>query len=135
METTRTAVIIKPDCVGKKEPLEDLIALVREHNLIILQMRMVRRLEPFWTRFYPTHSRNPKFPDFTGFARWMASVPLVFVIIEGYGPNVIKVVREQILVKLREKYKKNDRENGFHASDSPESAAWEVGLIQDSQSE
>ena len=127
--------MIKPDCAGKTEALSDLINLIRENGLVMLCNRRVRMPEPFWRQFYHPHSKDPKFPDFQGFVQWMASEQVVFVIVEGNSNNVVNLVRSRILAPLREKYKTNERQNGFHASSSCEAATKEVGLIQDTQRE
>ncbi len=126
---TRSVIVIKPDCAEKEGTLSDLISLIRDNSLCIVYLTKARRLEPFWRQFYLPHSKNPKFPDFEGFVRWMASVPLVFMVVEGNGNGVVSLVRRQILMPLREKYQTNERKNGFHASDSVESAEREMGLI------
>jgi nucleoside diphosphate kinase len=125
----RTVMNVKPDCMDQPEALQDLSNLiVGIKGLCIVYRISTFRSEDFWREFYVEQAMDSNFPDFNGFVKWRASKPTVELIIEG-GEDVVKVVREQVLVHLRERYTTSDRANGFHASSSDEAAEREVRLI------
>jgi nucleoside diphosphate kinase len=125
----KTVMAIKPDCSANRRVLSDLLRLVLNQPIHITFLREVTMGEDFWRRFYAQHAKNPRFPDFSGFARWLASAPVIFLIIEGEGRETVALVREQILMPLRRKYKTNERMTAAHASDSLRAAAKEVRLV------
>ncbi len=124
----RTLLIIKPDAV-KKRLIGKIISMVEEHfNIVGIRMK---RLTPQEAReFYRVH-RGKDF--YEGLVEFMSSGPSVGVLIE--GDNVIEKLREFIGSTDPRKAKKGTirnlfgttvRYNAVHASDSEESASYEI---------
>ncbi len=124
----RTLLIIKPDAVEKRL-IGKIISMVEEHfNIVGIRMK---RLTPQEAReFYRVH-RGKDF--YEGLVEFMSSGPSVGVLIE--GDNVIEKLREFIGSTDPRKAKKGTirnlfgttvRYNAVHASDSEESASYEI---------
>ncbi len=129
MAVERTLVIIKPDAV-KKEAIGDIIRIFEENDLKVVAMKMIRMSKEQAKGFYIVHKDRPFYDELTDFMSSGACVPMVLE-----GENAIERVRELIGATdpakaaegtVRRKYGTDVGRNAVHASDSPESVAYEI---------
>jgi nucleoside-diphosphate kinase len=126
---TRTLVYIKPDCVGNLKMFVKLLNLIWLNGFNVVYNERIQQPESFWREFYAEHSTRSDFPDFDDFVRWLTSMPLPFIIIEGFGDRTVGVVREEIIDVLRKEYETSKRMNAIHGSSSAEDAKREIALL------
>ncbi len=129
--TERTLVLIKPD--GVSRGLTGLILdryLAKGYALVAMQMRMCTA--ELADAHYADHVAKDWYPPLRAF---VTSGPLVAAVLE--GPRVIDAVRaingatDGIAAapgSIRGDWATSNRENLVHGSDSPESAAREIGI-------
>lgn len=125
----QTLTIVKPDAVAKGQ-IGEIIRRFESAGLRVVALRMVHlRLEEA-ERFYHIHCERPFFASLT---RFMASGPVVAMVLEGEG--AIRRVRtlmgatdpaEADLGTIRKDLARSIEENAVHGSDSPESATFEI---------
>jgi nucleoside-diphosphate kinase len=129
MATERTLVIVKPDAV-KKNAVGDIIRILQENGLKLIALKMVHLSKEQAKQFYIVHKERPFYDELTDF---MSSGPCVPMVLE--GENAISRVREIIGATdpakaaegtIRKKYGTDVGMNAVHASDSPESASYEI---------
>ena len=129
MAVERTLVIVKPDAV-KKNAVGDIVRILQENELKLIAIKMVRLSKEQAKRFYIVHKDRPFYDELTDF---MSSGPCVPMVLE--GENAISRVREIIGATdpakaaegtIRKKYGTDVGRNAVHASDSPESSAYEI---------
>jgi len=129
MAIERTLVIVKPDAV-KKNAVGDIVRIFQENDLKLLAIKMVHLTKEQAKRFYIVHKDRPFYDELTDF---MSSGPCVPMVLE--GENAISRVREIIGATdpakaaegtIRKKYGTDVGRNAVHASDSPESAQYEI---------
>lgn len=129
MAIERTLVIVKPDAV-KKNAVGDIVRIFQENDLKLLAIKMVHLTKEQAKRFYIVHKDRPFYDELTDF---MSSGPCVPIVLE--GENAISRVREIIGATdpakaaegtIRKKYGTDVGRNAVHASDSPESAQYEI---------
>jgi nucleoside-diphosphate kinase len=132
MPDERTLVLVKPDGVGRGLVGEVVGRLERKGlTLRALDLRTLDRSTA--QRHYAEHAGKP---FYEGLLEFITSGPLVALVAE--GPAAVQVVRRVMGVtnpveatpgSLRGDYATEVRENIVHGSDSPESAAREIGLF------
>jgi nucleoside-diphosphate kinase len=128
----RTLSIIKPDGVSR-----NLIGAVVERfekaGIRIAAMKMLTMNKAQAEGFYAVHRQRPFFRSLTEF---MSSGPVVVMILE--GENVIARNRELMGATnfkdaaegtIRRDFATDIEKNVVHGSDSPESAAFEIGYF------
>ncbi len=128
----RTLSIIKPDGVGRKL-IGEVIKRLEENDLNIIAMKMIQMTRPQAEGFYAVHRERPFFKSLTDF---MSSGPVVVMVLE--GENVIERYRtlmgatnykEAAEGTIRKAFATDIEKNVVHGSDSPESAAFEIGYF------
>ncbi len=129
--TERTLVLLKPD--GVSRGLTGLILdryLAKGYALVAMEMRMCTA--ELADAHYADHVAKEWYPPLRAF---VTSGPLVAAVLE--GPRVIDAVRaingatDGIAAapgSIRGDWATSNRENLVHGSDSPESAAREIGI-------
>ena len=129
--TERTLVLIKPDGVGRRLTGQILDRyLAKGYDLVAMQLRTCT--PELADAHYADHVAKDWYPPLRAF---VTSGPLVAAVLE--GPRVIDAVRalngatDGIAAasgSIRGDWATSNRENLVHGSDSPESAAREIGI-------
>jgi nucleoside-diphosphate kinase len=128
----RTLAIIKPDAV-KKNVIGDVIGRYEKAGLKPVAMKMMHLSKATAQGFYAVHKARPFFESLCGF---MSSGPVVVLVLQ--GDNAIKKNRELMGATdpakadagtLRRLHGMNIEFNAVHGSDSPETAAFEIGYF------
>ncbi len=128
----RTLSIIKPDGVSRGL-IGEVIKRFEQNGIKIKAMKMVHLTLKDAQAFYAVHKERPFFASLTGF---MTSGPIVPMILE--GENVIE--KNRILMgatnykeaaegTIRRDFATDIEKNIVHGSDSPETAAVEMGFF------
>ncbi len=124
----KTLMIIKPDATARKV-IGDIISMVEsrfEIRGIIMKTLTVEEAQ----KFYAVHRGKPFYDALVEF---MTSGPVVGILLE--GENAIKRLREVVGATdpakaepgtIRAKFGTDVQRNAVHASDSPESAEYEI---------
>jgi len=127
----RTLIIIKPDAV-QRQLLGRIISRFEDKGLKIVAAKLMQISDALARKHYAVHTGKP---FFEGVVRYLSSSPAFVMVLEAEG--VIAMCR-----KLMGKTFGNEAEPGtirgdfgasrgynlVHGSDSPESAAYEIGL-------
>jgi len=130
----RTLSIIKPDGVAKGL-IGEVIKRFEQAGFKIIAMKMVHMSKEQAEEFYAVHRGQDYFEGFTAF---MSSGPLVVMVLE--GEEVITRNRELMGATdpieaaegtIRREFATDGRRNVVHGSDSPETAAFEIGYFFD----
>ena len=128
----RTLSIIKPDGVGRNL-IGEVVKRLEENDLKIISMKMIRMTKPQAEGFYAVHKERPFFGSLMDF---MTSGPVVVMVLE--GDNVIERYRKLMGATnykeaeegtIRKAFATDIEKNVVHGSDSPESAAFEIGYF------
>lgn len=128
----RTLAIIKPDAV-KKNAVGDIINRYEKAGLRPVAMKLMQMSKPVAEGFYAVHKARPFFDSLCTF---MSSGPAVVIVLQ--GDNAIKKNRELMGATdpakaeantIRKAHGANIEFNAVHGSDSPETAAFEVGYF------
>lgn len=128
----RTLSIIKPDGVGGGL-IGDVIKRIEEKGFAIVAMKMISMSKKQAMGFYAVHEERPFFGSLTEF---MSSGPVVVMVLE--DENVIKKYRDLMGATdykeaaegtIRKDFASDIEKNVVHGSDSPESAAFEIGYF------
>jgi len=128
----RTLSIIKPDGVGRNI-IGEVVKRLEENDLKIIAMKMIWMTKKQAQGFYAVHKERPFFDSLTDF---MSSGPAVVMILG--GDNVITRYRdimgatdykEAAEGTIRKDFATDIEKNVVHGSDSPESAAFEIGYF------
>jgi nucleoside-diphosphate kinase len=128
----RTLAIIKPDAV-KKKAIGDIIRRYEAAGLRPIAIRMMQVSKAAAEGFYEVHRKRPFFDSLTTF---MASGPLVVMVLE--GDSAIKRNRDLMGATdpakadpgtIRAVYGTTIEYNAVHGSDSPETARFEIGYF------
>jgi len=128
----RTLAIIKPDAV-KKNAIGDIINRYEKAGLKPVAMKLMQMSMPVAEGFYAVHKARPFFGSLCGF---MSSGPAVVLVMQ--GENAIKKNRELMGATdpakadagtIRKAHGANIEFNAVHGSDSPETAAFEIGYF------
>jgi nucleoside-diphosphate kinase len=130
--TERTLAIVKPDAV-EKNVIGEVIGRYEKAGLKPVAMKMMHLSKSTAQGFYAVHKARPFFDSLCTF---MSSGPVVVLVLQ--GENAIKKHRELMGATdpakadagtLRKLYGTNIEFNAVHGSDSPETAAFEVGYF------
>ena len=128
----RTLSIIKPDAVAKNI-IGEVVRRLEQEDIKISAMKMIHLTKAQAEGFYAVHKERPFFGSLTDF---MASGPAVVMVLEGndvitryrtlMGATNYKEADEGT---LRRDFATDIEKNVVHGSDSPESAAFEIGYF------
>ncbi|MDY6828533.1 MAG: nucleoside-diphosphate kinase [Pseudomonadota bacterium] len=132
MAIERTLSIIKPDAVAKNH-IGAIYSRFEQAGLRIVAAKMLHLSTREAEGFYAEHRGRPFFADLVGF---MTSGPVVVQVLE--GDNAIALNRELMGATdpkkadpgtIRADFASSIDANAVHGSDSPESAAREIGYF------
>lgn len=127
----RTFVMFKPDCL-ERGLVGRILTRFEEKGLRLVAMKMLRITPEVAKQHYAEHVSKPFYP---GLESFITASPVVACVFQ--GPEVIHVVREMLGATsglkaaagtIRGDYSSSRQMNLVHASDSPESAAREIGI-------
>ncbi len=132
MAVERTLLMVKPDGV-RRGLVGEIIARFERKGLKIKALKMFKFTREKAEEFYSVHRGKSFFP---GLIEFITSGPVVAMVLE--GDSAISVVRRMIGPTdgreappgtIRGDYALSKGENVVHASDSPESAEREIGIV------
>ncbi|GAB4372096.1 MAG: nucleoside-diphosphate kinase [Acidobacteriota bacterium] len=132
MASERTLAIIKPDAVAKGV-FGEAVRAAEQAGLRVVAVKRLTMTRRQAEGFYAVHRERPFFGDLTAF---MSSGPSIVMVLEGEG--AIGRWRELLGATdpaqaaegtLRRRFGENIQNNGFHGSDAPETAAFEIGYM------
>ncbi len=130
--TERTLSIIKPDGV-ERNLIGEVIRRIEAQDLKIMAVKMIKMTKEQARGFYAVHEGKPFFESVTDF---MSSGPCVVMVLE--GEDAIKKYRSLMGATnfkdaaegtIRREYATDIERNIVHGSDSPETAAFEIGYF------
>ena len=128
----RTLSIIKPDGVSRGL-IGEVVRRFEKNNIGIAAMKMIYMTKIQAQGFYAVHKERPFFASLTDF---MSSGPVVVMVLQ--GENVIAKNRELMGATnykeaapgtIRADFATDIEKNIVHGSDSPQSAAFEIGYF------
>ena len=128
----RTLSIVKPDGVGGNL-VGEVLRRFEEKGVSIVALKMIHLSKEQAEGFYHVHRERPFFESLTDF---MSSGPCVVMVLEGDG--AISGVRATMGATdpekaepgtIRKDFASGIEKNIVHGSDSPESAAYEIGYF------
>jgi len=131
----RTLIVLKPDAV-QRQLVGRIIERFERKGLRIVGLKMLRVGEDLARRMYSVHEGRDFYKPLVEF---ITASPVVAMVLE--GPGAIGVCRSLIgptfgpdapAGTIRGDFGMSRRYNLIHGSDSPESAAREIGLFFDS---
>ena len=132
MATERTLVLVKPDGV-RRGLAGEVISRLEKKGLTLVAMELRTLARETAEEHYGEHRERPFFGELVEF---ITGGPLVALVVE--GPRAVEAVRTLMGVtdpvksapgSLRGDYALEIGQNLVHGSDSPESAAREIGLF------
>jgi len=128
----RTLSIIKPDGVSRGL-IGEVVRRFEKNNIRIAAMKLINMTKIQAQGFYAVHKERPFFAGLTDF---MSSGPVVVMVLK--GENVIAKNRELMGATnykeaapgtIRADFATDIEKNIVHGSDSPQSAAFEIGYF------
>ena len=128
----RTLSIIKPDAVAAGH-IGEIITTFEREGIRIVAAKMVHLNQKQAEGFYAVHRERPFFGELTAF---MTEGPVLVMVLE--GENVIARNRQLMGATdpakadpgtIRKRFAANIQNNAVHGSDSPETAAFEIGYF------
>ncbi|MBU1053679.1 MAG: nucleoside-diphosphate kinase [Proteobacteria bacterium] len=128
----RTLSLIKPDGVSRSL-IGDVISRLEKNGIKIVAMKMIHLTKKVAEGFYSVHKERPFFASLTDF---MSTGPIVALVLE--GEDVISKYRglmgatnykEATPGTIRADFATDIEKNIVHGSDSPETAAFEIGYF------
>lgn len=128
----KTLAIVKPDAV-KARNVGKIIDLISTAGLRVAAMKMLHLSQAEAEGFYAVHQGKPFFSSLTAF---MSEGPVVVMVLESAG--AIQRWRDLMGATnpanaadgtIRKLFAANIERNAVHGSDSPESAAFEIGYF------
>ena len=128
----QSLLLIKPNVV-RKNKIGAVIAILEDKGLVITRMRMLTMTKELAGKFYAVHAGKEFYGRLVDF---MTSGPIVAMVLE--HNNCVAYVREIIGNTdpqkaaggtIRKLFADSLTENAVHASDSPENAKIEMGII------
>jgi nucleoside-diphosphate kinase len=128
----RTLSLIKPDGVSRGL-IGEVIRRLEKNNIKIVAMKMIHMSKKDAQGFYAVHKERPFFASLTDF---MSTGPIVALVLE--GDDVISKYRglmgatnfkEAAQGTIRADFATDIEKNIVHGSDSPETAAFEIGYF------
>ncbi len=132
MATERTLAIVKPDAV-RKGVVGEAIRAAEGAGLRPVALKRMHLTRAQAEGFYAVHRERPFFRDLCAF---MTEGPVVLMVLE--GENAIAAWRGLLGATdpaqaapgtLRRRFGVDIQHNGFHGSDGPETAAFEIGFL------
>ncbi len=132
MATERTLAIVKPDAV-RKGVVGEAIRAAEAAGLRPVALKRVHLTRAQAEGFYAVHRERPFFRDLCAF---MTEGPVVLMVLE--GENAIAAWRGLLGATdpaqaapgtLRRRFGVDIQHNGFHGSDGPQSALFEIGFL------
>lgn len=132
MALERTLSILKPDAV-RKNVIGKIYSRFETNGLKIVAARMMRLSQAEAEGFYAVHRGRPFFNDLVEF---MVSGPVMIQVLE--GENAIQKNRDLMGAtdpkkaekgSIRADFAESIDANAVHGSDSPETAAFEIGYF------
>lgn len=128
----RTFSIIKPDAV-KRNLIGQILTRFEDAGLRVVASKMMHLSEKEAAGFYAEHEGKPFYEPLVAY---MTSGPIVVQVLEGEGAiaknrEVMGVTDPEKAAEgtIRKDFALSMRENSAHGSDSPESAAREIGYF------
>ncbi len=131
----RTLIIIKPDAVQKKA-IGKILSRFIEEGFEIKALKMFKFTEQQAKQFYIVHKDRPFYGELVEF---MTSGPVVAAVLEGenaiqrvreiIGPTDSEEARKTAPNSIRALFGTDKGKNAIHASDSKESASYEIPFI------
>lgn len=131
----RTLIIVKPDAV-QKGAVGKILDRFIEEGFEIRALKMLRFTEEQAKRFYVVHKDRPFYGELVEF---MTSGPVVAAVLEGeraiqrvreiIGPTDSEEARRTAPNSIRALFGTDKGRNAIHASDSEESANYEIPFI------
>lgn len=131
----RTLIIIKPDAV-EKGAIGKILDRFIEEGFKILALKMFRFTKEQAEQFYIVHKERPFYGELVEF---MTSGPVVAAVLEGenaiqrvreiIGPTDSEEARKVAPNSIRALFGTDKGKNAIHASDSKESASYEMPFI------
>ncbi|MEA3476151.1 MAG: nucleoside-diphosphate kinase [Candidatus Cloacimonadota bacterium] len=132
LDIERTLCLIKPDAVSSGK-IGEILTILENNNFNILKMKMLQMNRNIAQRFYYIH-KNKHFYD--ELIEFMTSGPIITMVLE--REDAINRLRRlagdtdsKIADKgtIRNRYGTDIQRNAIHASDSIESAVYEIDVI------
>ena len=130
--TQQTFIMVKPDGV-RRGLIGEILKRIEEKGYVFKEMKMFTIDEDLAKRHYAEHAERPFFGELVGF---ITSGPVVATVVE--GPDAVAGMRELMGATnpadaapgtIRADLAESLSNNVVHGSDSPESAAREIGLF------
>jgi len=128
----KTLSIIKPDGVARGL-IGEVIHRLESNGLKIIAMKMLKMTKEQAESFYGVHKERPFFQSLTYF---MTSGPVVVMVLEGEDAiaryrEIMGATdyREAAQGTIRKEFATDIEKNIVHGSDSPETAAFEIGFF------
>ncbi|MGZ5386478.1 MAG: nucleoside-diphosphate kinase [Solirubrobacterales bacterium] len=131
MADERTLILVKPDAFERRLTGE-VISRFERKGLSLVALKQMTADDAIANEHYAEHAEKPFFGELVSF---ITGGPLVAMVLE--GPNAIKAARQLIGAtdpveadagSIRGEYGTEVTFNLVHGSDSPESAAREIGI-------
>ncbi|MGC9148507.1 MAG: nucleoside-diphosphate kinase [Sulfolobales archaeon] len=132
MVIQRTFVMIKPDGYSRGL-VGEIISRIERKGLRIIGMKLIKMSREQAEKLYSVHRDKPFFKDLVSF---VTSGPVVVMVVE--GESAVEVMRIMIGSTdgrkappgtIRGDYALSIQENVIHASDSPETASYEISVF------
>jgi nucleoside-diphosphate kinase len=136
MSMQKTVVLVKPDGL-QRGLIGEIMARFEKKGLKLVGLKMMRLTDELLDTWYAHHKEKSFFVDLKGFMTWTPIVAMVW-----QGQEAVSAVRKIVGVtkgyeaeagSIRGDYALSGSQNLIHASDEPENAEKEVGLIFDEQ--
>ncbi len=131
----RTLIIVKPDAF-EKGATGKIIDRFIEEGFTLRALKLFRFTEEKARQFYIVHKERPFYGELVEF---MTSGPVVAAVLEGenaiqrvrdiIGPTDSEEARKTAPNSIRALFGTDKGKNAIHASDSPESASYEIPFI------
>ena len=128
----RTLAIVKPDAI-KAGVAGQILACYEKAGFSLKAMKLLHLTPAQAGGFYAVHKNRPFYKEL---CRFMSSGPCIVLVLE--GENVIQKNRKLMGATdsaqaakgtIRARFGTNLQNNAVHGSDSPESAAFEIGYF------
>jgi len=128
----RSAVLVKPDGI-QRGLIGEIIHRFERKGLKLVSLKMTQLTDEQLDTWYGHHKDKPFFPKLKGF---MMQTPVIAMVWEGL--DAIDTIRKLVGVtkgreaeggSIRGDFAMSVSNNLIHASDSPESAAKEIGIL------
>ncbi len=128
----KTVVLIKPDGL-KRGLVGEIMHRFERKGLKLVGIKMIRLTDEVLDNWYIHHKDKPFFSTLKNFMEWTPVVAMVWEGLEAIAAVRrivgITTAREAEAGSIRGDFGMSGKQNIIHASDSPESAEKELGLI------